>query len=426
MKYRFFWFYAVLLLVPSVVTGQQDRIVFFSDSPEGDVYVDASWGYFRPPSYLELARTDKFPVDPAHPYKGAHSLRLHWKSVQGGDWGMAIASRGWAGHDFTQYDSIVYWINAPEAIPLDALPSVAIEDLSNRKSTRVPLGNYLDGVDGDSTTWQRVAIPISAFEPGPDGCDFTRIKTIFHYQRGTDGAEHLAWIDEVRVIRGSGGPVSEMNPPTGVHAKGYDGRIDIWWNPNMQEELAGYYIYRASNPAGPYERVNAVLHETPVFSDYLGENDATRYYYVTAVNEFFEESEPSDTVSATSRALTTEELLSYVQEACFRYFYHYGHPVSGLARERKGSGDVCTSGGTGFGLMTIMVAAERGFVPRDSAAARTLKILRFLQDVAPRYHGAWSHWINGKTGRTIPFSQFDDGGDLVETAYVIQALQLLH
>ncbi|MDZ7374378.1 MAG: T9SS type A sorting domain-containing protein [candidate division KSB1 bacterium] len=402
--------------------AQDNEIIFFSDSPEGDVYVDASWGSFRAPSYLELAHTDKFPVDARHPFRGAHSLRLHWKSMERGDWGIAIASRGWLGYDFTKYDSIVYWINAPAAVPRDALPDLAIEDLSNKKSTRVWLGDYLDGVDGDSTTWQKVMVPTTAFRPGTQNCDFTRIKTIFHYQKAADGVEHLVWIDEVKVIKaGAGGPVA-MRRPTGLGARGYDGRIDLWWTPNTQPELIGYYIYRASSRSGPYARVNPVVHETPVFSDYLGQNDVTRYYYVTAVGREFQESPPSDTVQATSRALATEELLSYVQEAAFRYFYHYGHPVSGLARERKGSGDVCTSGGTGFGLMTIMIGAERGFVPRDSAAARTLKILRFLQDVAPRYHGAWSHWINGSTGATIPFSQFDDGGDLVETAYVVQAL----
>jgi hypothetical protein len=109
----------------------------------------------------------------------------------------------------------------------------------------------------------------------------------------------------------------------------------------------------------------------------------------------------------------------------FQYFYDYGHPVSGLARERKSSGDageVCASGGTGFGLMAIMVGAENGFTSRDSAAARILKILGFLQDDATRFHGAWSHWINGTTGEAIPFSQYDDGGDLVETAYLVQGL----
>jgi len=168
--------------------------------------------------------------------------------------------------------------------------------------------------------------------------------------------------------------------------------------------------------------VNDVIHGPSVYSDFFGENDNTYYYYVTAVNEIFEESEPSDTVSATSYAMSDQELLISVQEATFRYFYDFGHPVGGLALERSTSRNTCTSGGTGMGLITMMVGAERGFEPRDSIAVHTLKILTFMQDTAERYHGAWAHWINGNTGATIPFSTNDNGGDLVETAYFVQGL----
>ena len=143
---------------------------------------------------------------------------------------------------------------------------------------------------------------------------------------------------------------------------------------------------------------------------------------MTAINKNYQESSPSDTVSATSYQMTDAQLMNSIQEATFRYFYDFGHPVSGLTREVSTSNEVCTSGGTGFGLMTIMVGAERNFISRDSAAVRILKILRFLQDNTTRYHGAWAHWINGATGETIPFSQYDDGGDLVETAYLIQGM----
>jgi hypothetical protein len=123
--------------------------------------------------------------------------------------------------------------------------------------------------------------------------------------------------------------------------------------------------------------------------------------------------------------MTDEQLLTSVQEAVFRYFWDYGHPVSGLTREGYKLGhstDTCTSGGTGMGLMAICIGVERGFVTRAEAAKRILKILMFLEEKANRYHGAWSHWINGATGQTKPFSKYDDGGDLVETAYVVQGL----
>ncbi len=210
--------------------------------------------------------------------------------------------------------------------------------------------------------------------------------------------------------------------PQSLTASAADRRIDLRWQPAEDAVLRGYHIYRAESAAGAYSRLNAAPHKLNLYSDFLGKNRQRYFYYVTTVNSAGRESVASDTVSAVTAPMTTEELLTSVQEATFRYFYDYGHPVSGLARERLGSGNTCASGGTGFGLMALMVGAERGFETRDSVAARVLKIVRFLQDNAIRYHGAWSHWINGASGETIPFSPQDDGGDLVETSYVVMGL----
>jgi hypothetical protein len=413
----------IIILIGTIVGFSRDDIIFFSDSPDSTFY-DFSWGYKSGGSFLELVGTgnDKFPVDTKHPYQGANSLRLHWISMSGGDWGIAVASIGWPGHDLTQYDSLVYWINASQAIALADLPGLELEDTSNIHSTRRWLGDFFGGVDNDSITWQRVVIPIDAFEPGPQNCDFTRIKTIFHYQNNADAVEHIAWLDEIRAIQIGGIGPTIPDAPVNVSATGYDSRIDLTWQENLDSITIGYFIYRSSTLNGTYSLLTPTPHEVSVYSDFLGQNNQTYYYYATALNQSYNESLPSDTVTATSYQMTDEELLSSVQEAMFRYFYNYGHPVSGLARERKSSDDVCASGGTGFGLMTIVVGAERGFVSRDSAAARVLKIFRFLQDSCTTYHGAWSHWINGATGETIPFSQFDDGGDLVETSYLIQGV----
>ncbi|WP_276503858.1 glucoamylase family protein [Terrimonas pollutisoli] len=119
-------------------------------------------------------------------------------------------------------------------------------------------------------------------------------------------------------------------------------------------------------------------------------------------------------------------LLDLVQKQTFRYFWDFAHPVSGLSRERSNMGNVygletTTVGGTGFGIMTMLVAAERGWITRDTAVGHLLKILRFLRK-ADKYHGAFPHWLNGETGKTVPFSPKDDGADLVETSYLFQGL----
>lgn len=115
------------------------------------------------------------------------------------------------------------------------------------------------------------------------------------------------------------------------------------------------------------------------------------------------------------------ELLDLIEEQTFRYFYDDAHPVSGMIRERNSSGDVVTSGGSGFGVMVLIVGMERGFITRDAGISRLEKILSFLE-TCDRFHGAWPHWLNGATGQVVPFTTKDDGGDLVETSYMVEGL----
>ena len=125
--------------------------------------------------------------------------------------------------------------------------------------------------------------------------------------------------------------------------------------------------------------------------------------------------------------ISDEELLDLTQETTFRYFWDYAETNSGGAKERYHPNEpgrdsqVVTAGGTGFGLMAILVGIERGFISKSEGLERLNTLLDFLEN-ADRFHGAWSHWINGSTGAAIPFSDLDDGGDLVETAFLAQGL----
>jgi hypothetical protein len=126
------------------------------------------------------------------------------------------------------------------------------------------------------------------------------------------------------------------------------------------------------------------------------------------------------------KGLTDKQLLTLVQKQTFRYFWDMAHPVSGMARERNNTSanfgnNIVTTGGTGFGLMAIIVADSRKFITHKQAAAQTLKIVDFLLK-ADRFHGAYPHWLNGETGKVIPFSKKDDGADIVETSYLFQGL----
>jgi hypothetical protein len=119
--------------------------------------------------------------------------------------------------------------------------------------------------------------------------------------------------------------------------------------------------------------------------------------------------------------LSDDDLLTLVQSQTFKYFWDFGHPSCGMARERNTSGDIVTTGGSGFGIMAIIVGIDRGFISRTDGIARLDKILTFLES-CDRFHGAWPHWLNGVTGKTQPFSPTDNGGDIVETSYMIEGL----
>ncbi len=120
--------------------------------------------------------------------------------------------------------------------------------------------------------------------------------------------------------------------------------------------------------------------------------------------------------------LTDSALLTLIEQQTLKYFYDFGHPVSGLARERNSSGDVVTTGGSGFGIMALIVGAQRNFISHAQALSRIDTIVNFLTNKAQRYHGAFPHWMNGATGATVPFSNNDNGADLVETSYMMQGL----
>lgn len=120
--------------------------------------------------------------------------------------------------------------------------------------------------------------------------------------------------------------------------------------------------------------------------------------------------------------ISDDALLDTVQRRTFKYFWDFGHPVSGLARERNTSGDVVTTGGSGFGIMSIVVAVHRNFISRADGLLRMQKIVGFLKNKADRFHGAFPHWLDGNTGKVIPFSPKDNGADLVETSFLMQGL----
>ena len=139
------------------------------------------------------------------------------------------------------------------------------------------------------------------------------------------------------------------------------------------------------------------------------------------------------TAKQAKKQLSDEALLDTVQHRTFRYFWEGAEPNSGLARERihmdgiypENDQNIVTSGGSGFGIMAILAGIDRGYVTREEGLKRMERIITFLE-TADRFHGVCPHWWHGDTGKVKPFGQKDNGGDLVETAFIMQALLTVH
>ena len=146
------------------------------------------------------------------------------------------------------------------------------------------------------------------------------------------------------------------------------------------------------------------------------------YTYVPVTPEL-----PGEDPDPGTPTIGDDELMDLVQGETFKYFWDFAEEHSGGARERYHPEEpgrdahVVATGGTGFGLMALLVGMERGFISRAEGVERLARLLDFLEN-ADRFHGAWPHWIDGPTGAVIPFSAMDDGGDLVETAFLAQGL----
>ncbi|MEJ7618440.1 MAG: glucoamylase family protein [Pyrinomonadaceae bacterium] len=280
--------------------------------------------------------------------------------------------------------------------------------------------------------WVRVQLPFSSFVPSVKSTrdarfEPRRLTDITFVQGLDDGKPHALYIDEIKVSDetpdAAAAPAAKaLAAPAGLSAKAYDRHIDLAWQPQNAPDLQHYKIYRSFD-GKTYAPIGIQKGYLNRYVDFLGASGKTAFYQISAVDENYRESPLSGAVTAMTRAMTDEELLTMVQEACFRYYWEAAHTQAGMAIEiLPGDNNLVAVGASGFGIMALVVGAERGFITREQASERLRKITRFLAK-ADRFHGVWPHFLDGKTGKvTAYFGKYDDGGDLVETAFLMQGL----
>ncbi len=423
MKRGFLLIMLLMLLAPD---GKAQEVWIFSEGTDQNYYdqgiVDVAnlggslFEHTSPPGYPQY--NDKVPCSTTA-FIGSTSLRFNYTSSVSGDWKATIFRSGWTSANVSGMDSIAFYAYSADEVPSSALPLIGLRAINKTGSGEVSsklykLSDYNTGIP--AAKWTRIVFPLKNIinDSGNNDMDFTAVNAVIYSQSEINNTSRTILIDEITIFK----ILLVVPPVTNLAGTGYDSHAELTWRPPMKD--ISYRIYASFDGGTNYELRGETTDS--IYLDFVpvsGRNKTVQYQVMTLAQN--READPVAT-SATLRDYTDEELLDLVQRYAFRYFWEGAHQASGMALERSDGGSTtAASGATGMGLMTMIVAHEREYRPKEEIKDRVLKVLSFLE-TCDRYHGAWSHWYNADTKHTQPFTTDDDGGDLVETSYVAQAL----
>ncbi len=430
MRSSFCLFCFLILIVlrcgAAAPTDYYNHVVFDNSITPDYYYYSSGRAVF--PSSIELL-SGSLPVEKKNFFTAPNALRLQWQSVAGGSWEteLRVVSMRNRPTDF-RGDTLYMWCYSPEAFPAADLPFIQLEDEEHNFTAPVKL----DGIEGDvpAKRWFQVRLPLSEFETASiHPFQARELHSLYFSQDAADNIPHTLIIDEIKIDnRAAATPVapevrSPPRSPKNVQAKGYDRHIDIRWDPVTDaSDLQSYAIYRS---IGKHKFLPIGIQSADInrYTDFIGKSGVTATYRVKSVDRSYRQSALSGPATAATKELSDDDLLTMLQEACFRYYWDGAHPVAGATLENiPGDERIVATGASGFGIMALIVGVDRGFVTREQGIERLSKILDFLEKV-PRYHGAWAHFLNGDTAQSmLVFGMFDNGGDLVETSFLMEGL----
>ncbi|MBZ5683318.1 MAG: hypothetical protein LAO24_24815 [Acidobacteriia bacterium] len=405
------------------------RHVAFDNSLTSESYFYSA-GMANGPSFLEQINS-RLPVETKTFLTPPNALRLQWQSEPGGGWEAEVRVANFRNrYPEVSGHNLYFWCFAPQAIAAADLPVLVLS--TSREGLQVaefpasfteplPMGKFTGDIPAGR--WIRARIPFAEFHTAsiynfrPE-----YLQNVVFHQARADGVRHTLIVDEVRVDDDPAADAAPLPAPENMQAIGYDRHVEVRWNPVNSSSLGRYVVYRSLDGKN-FEPIGIQLPGTERYSDFLGKSGVTAAYKVAASDKQYRLSPLSTAASASTREFNDDELLTMLQEACFRYYWEGADPSSGMARESiPGDDRIVATGTSGFGIAALVVGVDRGFITRTQGVERLTKIVNFLEH-AQRYHGAWSHFMDGSTGKTMPvFGMFDNGGDLVETSFLMQGL----
>ena len=415
------------MTAPGFAASNYEAHVVFDNSRAAHSYY-YSRTYQVAPSTLD-ADGGHLPLAFDHVHSPPNSLRLHWLSATGGDWKVSVAARKIAArenHASNAFsgDALILWLYSPEVLTAAGSPRIQLMD---SEGNTTPVGLLLGSLPQiPAAQWTRIVLPLASFrqimrDTSDTPFNLARLQQIQIGQNLDDDLPHTLYLDDIRVGSAAEPEGPAPAPPSALAATGFERHVELQWKASASPEVESYRIYRAA-AGDPFVEVGLQRGEFPRYEDFIGPGTSARYQ-VRAVDTAGRESAASNEATARTRPMSDDDLLTMVQQGNFNFYWDGAQPRAGMALElMPGDENQVAVGASGFGIMALIVGIDRGFISREAGTERMQRILAFLRS-ADRYHGAWSHFLDGRTGRTLAvFGKYDDGGDLVETAFLMQGL----
>lgn len=399
-----------------IVTAQEApyvRSVFANSRMSGSYFL--SEGAFQNGSSVLLIN-GKLPVNDISFHTPGNALELSFQNQPHGYWQAKVLLNETRGQDhFKEATHLSFFIySQSRTIPYEETPLVCLTGAGGRKSKAETFKT------NSARGWTQVLIPLQHLW-NDSIKSLSEVEAVCFVQNSQGSNGYTIGIDDIEFVK----PVSAKVPRPPLESpqvSGYPRHIDISWNPVTDSNVRYVLIYRSENN-GPETPVAVQLPQISRYADFVGETNSTFRYRISFLNEAYQESAGSPFAEIKTKELDDEAFLDMIQEAHFRYYWEGAEPNSGLALENiLGRRQMIASGASGFGIMALIAGTERKFISRQQAVDRFIRIVNFLEQ-AETFHGAFSHFIDGPSGKVVPFfGKRDNGGDLVETSFLLQGL----
>jgi hypothetical protein len=361
----------------------------------------------------------KIPVTENHAFTPGNALFFEYVSSKNGRWNVDIFYDSFRGMTyFMEADIMSFWLYLDDKNTKVSLPELGLILENDEPTNTIVLSEYTSSLKVN--TWQQVIVPLDVFKTG---IKTEAIKGVKLSQSSESTETKRFYIDQIEFLPEVKNQSANNEAPKLIKTQGYEQHVDLQWEPIKDASVRYVKIYRQEGD----NTFNYVGIQSPWitgFTDYIGVSTTKTFNYkISYLYNDYKESATSKVLNAETHKMTDEELLDMVQQSHFRYYWDGAEPNSGLALENiPGKTSMIATGASGFGMMAIIVGVHRNFISREDAVKRFLKITRFLNK-ADRFHGVYPHFLDGSTGKTVPFfGAHDNGGDLVENSFLMQGL----